>query len=603
MAPGACRAAGPVRAPAGSGIRPPRPRRRAATRPRRADRGRPSQADRERPPARRRADRAPLKHRFHVLPAGWSHESRLSSRYSQARAAAHSRFTVAGETSSTAAVSSMERPPKKRNSMTRLCCGSSVASVPRASSRATRSRSRGGGVEGVVDGEVRGSGAAFGGLVRARVIHQNAPDHLRGDAEEVRAVLPLDTALVDQAQIGFMHQGGRLQGVVGPLAPQIPRGKAAEFIVDNGRELLERLLLALAPIRQQLGDVGRHAGGTGRGGFCLRGGGSLFRGGPNPGSRDRPRRRGAQLGETLPAACASIPGKPCYTESLRKIESAMKRTLLFVLAAAVSLAPLAAQDFVTGQAARLVVGQKPFTDQNPESSASVLGAVGGVAFANGRWSWPIPMASAPPGQPPRDGLSRPARFRARHPRRNPADRRRALPGLPQGGVECSGPTDFEPPKEIRPAAQNSLRRPVGVAYNGRMLAVADTDNNRVLVWRLCPPPMKPRPISSSVRRTSRPSPPTSPAPPAPKPSACPRASGSTPMTASGSPIPVTTASSITAPSPRTARRRASRSARPTPVPTTRPRSSPMTSKSGPTRCSARCPSPPTAPACSSPTSP
>jgi uncharacterized protein (TIGR03437 family) len=40
--------------------------------------------------------------------------------------------------------------------------------------------------------------------------------------------------------------------------------------------------------------------------------------------------------------------------------------------------------------------------------------------------------------------------------------------------------------ELKPAAQNTLRNPLGVAYNGRVLAVADTDNNRVLVWRSLP---------------------------------------------------------------------------------------------------------------------
>jgi len=47
--------------------------------------------------------------------------------------------TVAGDMSSTRAVSSMESPAKKRNSTIRLCCGSSCASPFRASSNATRS--------------------------------------------------------------------------------------------------------------------------------------------------------------------------------------------------------------------------------------------------------------------------------------------------------------------------------------------------------------------------------------------------------------------------------------------------------------------------------
>src|SRR5712664_3923123 len=64
------------------------------------------------------------------------------SRWSQARAVAHSRFTEAGEMPRTTAVSSMESPPKKRSSINRLCCGSRVSSLVKASSSATRFTSR-----------------------------------------------------------------------------------------------------------------------------------------------------------------------------------------------------------------------------------------------------------------------------------------------------------------------------------------------------------------------------------------------------------------------------------------------------------------------------
>jgi len=165
----------------------------------------------------------------------------------------------------------------------------------------------------------------------------------------------------------------------------------------------------------------------------------------------------------------------------------MKQIVLFLAVAGLVNLPLAAQDFVTGQAARLVVGQKPFTDQNPESSEKVLGAVGGVAFANGT----LVVADA-------NGLgATPVNHRIVVYRDLPEIVRDIRAEFPQGdsercpacfGVASSvlGQPTFEPPKEIRPAAQNTLRKPVGVAYNGRMLAVADTDNNRVLVWTTLP---------------------------------------------------------------------------------------------------------------------
>src|SRR5690349_13077808 len=56
-----------------------------------------------------------------------------------------------------------------------------------------------------------------------------------------------------------------------------------------------------------------------------------------------------------------------------------KTCILFSLCAGVGLAA----NFVTGQGARLVIGQSTFTGQIPGTSDTLLGAVGGVAYANG----------------------------------------------------------------------------------------------------------------------------------------------------------------------------------------------------------------------------
>ena len=64
------------------------------------------------------------------------------SRCSQARAMAQSRFKVAGEMPSTIDASSMESPPKNRNSTRRPCGGSKAASWFNASSSAIKSTSR-----------------------------------------------------------------------------------------------------------------------------------------------------------------------------------------------------------------------------------------------------------------------------------------------------------------------------------------------------------------------------------------------------------------------------------------------------------------------------
>ena len=95
----------------------------------------------------------------------------------------------------------------------------------------------------------------FSGAARAGVIHQNAADHLRGDAEEMGAVLPPDVVLADQLQIGLVNQGGALQGVARPLLPQVAAGQAAQFVVDQGGEFLQGLPVPVAPVSQQTGDL------------------------------------------------------------------------------------------------------------------------------------------------------------------------------------------------------------------------------------------------------------------------------------------------------------------------------------------------------------
>src|SRR5439155_724211 len=64
-----------------------------------------------------------------------------SARYSHARAKAQSLWTVRSETWSASAVSSTDRPPKKRSSTTRALRASSASSATSASSRAARSGS------------------------------------------------------------------------------------------------------------------------------------------------------------------------------------------------------------------------------------------------------------------------------------------------------------------------------------------------------------------------------------------------------------------------------------------------------------------------------
>jgi hypothetical protein len=52
-----------------------------------------------------------------------------------------------------------------------------------------------------------------------------------GHREESNPVVPLGLVLGGEPEIGLVHQGGRLERVVGPLAAQTAGGEAAEFLI------------------------------------------------------------------------------------------------------------------------------------------------------------------------------------------------------------------------------------------------------------------------------------------------------------------------------------------------------------------------------------
>ena len=157
----------------------------------------------------------------------------------------------------------------------------------------------------------------------------------------------------------------------------------------------------------------------------------------------------------------------------------MKSTILVLLAAAAAYAA----EFTTGQAARLVIGQKTFTDANQGANNNLVGGVGGVAYA-GDMLFVVDsnrIGAAPVNQ-------RVLIFK---------DVSRSFPKptdqLPYDRPcpVCLGTADvvLGQPDFLTTATnltQSGLRSPTGVASDGRVIAVADTDNNRVLIWSRIP---------------------------------------------------------------------------------------------------------------------
>jgi len=155
-----------------------------------------------------------------------------------------------------------------------------------------------------------------------------------------------------------------------------------------------------------------------------------------------------------------------------------KTCALLSLCACVGLAA----DFVTGQGARLVVGQRTFTDQQPGVSDTLLGGVGGVAYANGI----LFVADSN-----RIGLTPINNRVLEFPTQNfpgPLDvirpfLARCAVCVGQANVVLGQPDFVSSTYSI---SQSGLRLPTAVATDGTVLAVADTANNRIMIWKSIP---------------------------------------------------------------------------------------------------------------------
>jgi uncharacterized protein (TIGR03437 family) len=144
-----------------------------------------------------------------------------------------------------------------------------------------------------------------------------------------------------------------------------------------------------------------------------------------------------------------------------------------------------AQDFRTGQAARLVIGQSTFTAQSPGRPASefVVGGASGIAIAGDRLF--VADASRLGAGPDNHRVLIYNNLSSLVPRPEAE--------LPQGSrcPACLGPASLvlgQPNFESTSISltQQGMRLPTSVASDGNVLAVADTNNNRILIWRSIP---------------------------------------------------------------------------------------------------------------------
>jgi hypothetical protein len=159
----------------------------------------------------------------------------------------------------------------------------------------------------------------------------------------------------------------------------------------------------------------------------------------------------------------------------------MKFFAVILLGASVSFAA----DLSTGQAARLLIGQKTFTVEEEGASATLLGAAAGLALANN--TLVVADSNHIGATPVNNRVLVYRNLSSMIPK--PTDI------LPQGS-RCPacvgaaslvlGQADFTLSDYELPPSAISMRAPTAVATDGVRLAVADTDNNRVLIWNTIP---------------------------------------------------------------------------------------------------------------------
>ena len=102
--------------------------------------------------------------------------------------------------------------------------------------------------------------ATFVGATGPRQVDED-PSHDAGRRpEEVGPAHPPGLSLIDQSDVGLVHEGGWLQRMAGRFTTHVCRRQTPEVVVEQRYELVERLTPAVARGDEQLRDsrgVGR----------------------------------------------------------------------------------------------------------------------------------------------------------------------------------------------------------------------------------------------------------------------------------------------------------------------------------------------------------
>jgi uncharacterized protein (TIGR03437 family) len=159
----------------------------------------------------------------------------------------------------------------------------------------------------------------------------------------------------------------------------------------------------------------------------------------------------------------------------------MKCISIFLFCAAA----VCAADFTTGQAARLVIGQTTFTSQDSNSSDTILGAASGIAYAADTLF--VADSNRVGASPSNHRVLLYQNLSGMLPRpTDPLTYNSKCPACVGQATLVLGQPDFTTATLNFAATSTSLRLPTAVASDGVHLVVGDTDHNRVLIWNRIP---------------------------------------------------------------------------------------------------------------------
>jgi uncharacterized protein (TIGR03437 family) len=159
----------------------------------------------------------------------------------------------------------------------------------------------------------------------------------------------------------------------------------------------------------------------------------------------------------------------------------MKCISIFILCAAA----MNAADFTNGQAARLVIGQTTFTSEDPNSSDTIVGGMSGLAYAADTLF--VADSNQIGAAPSNNRVLLFGSLSSQLPSPTaPLPYSRKCPVCVGQATVVLGQPDFTTTTENFTASQNNLREPTAVASDGVHLVVADTNHNRVLIWNRIP---------------------------------------------------------------------------------------------------------------------